>query len=324
MPRKASLSMDLLRTFLTVIRCSGDAAQATRLLEVNQPSMSKRLGYLQHAGRLLEYPWLVRKGKTWELTKEGERVLPAVEDLLRRYDQLIHFVESPRPAGPEVSFASGQHAAGTFVYKAVLRFREEQPGVRLRLSTPRGTARIERVANGLLDLAAVTHDEAGVHRIARRPLHVETLTTERLALVCSPTSPWGAQVEKLRKTKVAAEDLVAFPLVLPDAEAGVRKVIDRVLERKGLLPRLDVALELGGWATLLAYVRGGVGVGLVSESALPAEEGLLVRLLDAEQFPPIATRLICRRVTGTGEVLDLSPEGLAFRQVLLDTARKKG
>jgi DNA-binding transcriptional LysR family regulator len=324
MPRKVSLSVDLLRTFVTVAQCGGDAAQATRLLGVNQPSMSKRLGYLQHAGRVLEFPWLVREGKTWKLTREGERVLPTVEDLLRRYEQLSQFAAGPRLAGPTLAFGCGQQSAATFVHKAVLRWRSQHGDVRLRITTLRGRARIERVANGLLDLATVTHDEAAIHHIARRPLHVETLISERLALVCTVDSPWASQVEKLRKTKVAAEELLPFPLVLPDAESGIRKIVDRVLGRKGLLPQLNVTLEVGGWSTMLAYVREGIGVGLVSESALQDLEGLLVRLLDAGPFPPIATRLICRRVAGTGEQLDLSPEGLAFRQALLEAARKKG
>ena len=74
MPRQASLSIDLLRTFLLLIKEEGDAASTARILGINQPSMSKRLGLLQHAGRALRRPWLVRKGKTWLATEEGRRV----------------------------------------------------------------------------------------------------------------------------------------------------------------------------------------------------------------------------------------------------------
>src|SRR5438552_3133419 len=76
MPRQASLSIDLLRTFLLLIKEEGDAASTARILGINQPSMSKRLGYLQHAGAILARPWLVREGKTWKLTEEGARGKP--------------------------------------------------------------------------------------------------------------------------------------------------------------------------------------------------------------------------------------------------------
>src|SRR5437868_10360716 len=66
MPRPVSLSLELLRTFLTLVHNEGDAVKSAGILGVNQPSMSKRLGYLQHSGPVLDHPWLVRVGKTWK------------------------------------------------------------------------------------------------------------------------------------------------------------------------------------------------------------------------------------------------------------------
>src|SRR5262245_50344005 len=166
MPRKASLSMELLETFLSVLRHDGNAAEAARELELNQPSMSKRLSFLQHAGHVLARPWLVREGKTWRLTDEGSRVRPAVEEIVRRLQLLRHAAAGP--ATPGVSLACGQQAAATFVRDALVRFREGHPDVRVRLSTPRGQVRIEGVADGSLDLALVTHDHADVVKFARR------------------------------------------------------------------------------------------------------------------------------------------------------------
>ena len=84
MPRPPSISPELMTTFVTVVRTEGDATRAAELLNINQPSMSKRLAFLQHAGRILRRPWLERVGKTWRLTEEGRRVLPAVEELVHR------------------------------------------------------------------------------------------------------------------------------------------------------------------------------------------------------------------------------------------------
>jgi hypothetical protein len=38
-------------------------------------------------------------------------------------------------------------------------------------------------------------------------------------------------------------------------------------------------------------------------------------------FPPITTRVICRRLLGTGEELDLSADARGFRDCLLQAAR---
>src|SRR5262249_53985635 len=76
---------------------------------------------------------------------------------------------------------------------------------------------------------------------------------------------------------------------------------------------LDIALEVGGWSTILAYVRDGFGVGLVCEAAVGGADGLVVRPLDAAAFPPIEARLICRRGGGGGGGGAPSAAGRAWR-----------
>src|SRR5436305_15117036 len=121
MPRVSRLSLELFDTFLGVLDHDGDAA-AARELGINQPSMSKRLAVLQHAGRGLRRPWLVRVGKNWQPTDEGRRVLPAVRDLRARYERLTDFLDDRSPAPPAFTFGCGQQAAAGFVLRAARRF----------------------------------------------------------------------------------------------------------------------------------------------------------------------------------------------------------
>ena len=51
MPRSSRLSIELLQTFLSLLEDQGDALAAAAKLEINQPSMSKRLAVMQHTGR---------------------------------------------------------------------------------------------------------------------------------------------------------------------------------------------------------------------------------------------------------------------------------
>src|SRR5512144_17867 len=103
MPRPASLSPELLQTFVAVVDHDGGAVAAATALGINQPSMSKRLAQLQHAGRVLRRPWVERRGKTWVLTEEGRRVLPSAEDLVHRYDQLRKFADAAASPGLAVA-----------------------------------------------------------------------------------------------------------------------------------------------------------------------------------------------------------------------------
>jgi DNA-binding transcriptional LysR family regulator len=185
-----------------------------------------------------------------------------------------------------------------------------------------GMTRIEGVANGSLDLATVTHDDATIFEIARRPLHIETIASDRLALICADNTPWTGAVKQLPAGGVALKHLVHLPLILPEPAAGIRKGLDQALRRDGLLGSLNVVLELGGWNAILSYVRDGLGVGLVTDSSVPSNGKLVVRHFDSDCLAPIAIKLICRRSLTTGEELDLSPEGLIFCKTLRRAARK--
>jgi DNA-binding transcriptional LysR family regulator len=323
MPRSVTLSFELLQTFVSLVRQEGEASATMEELGLNQPTLSKRLKYLQHAGPLLKRPWLVRDGKTWHLTDEGRRVWPAVSELVNRYENLQAFLGGGEPGPTLVRFACGQQMAAGLVREALRAFREQHAGAGIRISTLRGSARIEGVSNGTLDLATVTHDTPTIHEIARRPLHVEPLATYPLALVCAAGCPWERSLRTLPRNAAPIEALANFPLILPEPDAGLRKGLDAVLRRQGLLEKLDLALEIGGWPTILAYVRDGFGVGVVSEGALDDTAGLTVRRLDPEVVGPIEARLICRRLPGSREELDLSASAAAWRAVMLQIARRR-
>ncbi len=326
MPRSVTLSFELLETLVALIRAGGEASSAMKGLGINQPTLSKRLKYLQHAGPLLDRPWVERRGKSWELTEEGKRVWPAVLELVEGHENLQAYLSGGgnAPESAPVRFACGQTMAAGLVREALRMFRKKDPLSVLRISTLRGRARIEGVSNGSLDLAIVTHDEPTILEIARRPLHIEPLVQHGLLPGLRDRFPLEPVRAGLPKEGVPVEGLERFPLIIPEADAGVRKGLDEALRRRGVLARLDVALEIGGWGTILAYVRDGLGVGIVSEAAVVDPKGLIVRPLDPEVFPPIEARLIARRLAGSGEALDLSEHAEAWRAMLREVAAGEG
>jgi DNA-binding transcriptional LysR family regulator len=318
-PQAATLSFELLRTFLAVVHGGGDAAKAMRDLGLNQPTMSKRLRHLQHPGPVLKKPWLVRRGKLWQLTAEGQRVLPAVAELVQGYANLSLFLRGEDVDATPIRFACGQQMAQGFVRKALRIYTAEHAGLPPRISTLRGHSRIEGVANGSLDMAIVTHDEAAIAEIARRPLHIESLVSQCLALVDAGTASWSRSFCQLPDQEVKPSHLCDFPLIMPEPDSGIRKAVDQVLRDEGVIGKLRVVLQVGGWPTILVYVQDGYGVGLVSDATLSEAPGLRIRYLHPSHFPPIVAKLICRRLSGAGDQLDLSPAAQVWRHVLLAT-----
>lgn len=305
-------------TFVTVVRTDGDATRAAETLKINQPSMSKRLAFLQHAGRILRRPWLERVGKNWQLTEEGRRVLPAVEELVHRYRLLTEAIDEARP---EVMFGCGPSTAGGFVREAARIYRARRPAGSFRVSARPATARVEGVANGSLDLACVRMAQQEALELARRPLFVEDLFDDPLVLAGVPAVAGYDEFQALTEKAITPKVVTRFPLVLPEADASLRKEFDRRCRDSGVADRLKVVVEVGPSPNALAYVRDGAGLGLIPRSATVGQPGLTVKLLPPKLSPPNTVRVICRKRAGTDD-LDLSDGATVFLDSLRAAAEK--
>ncbi|HJZ90959.1 MAG TPA: LysR family transcriptional regulator [Gemmataceae bacterium] len=304
-------------TFVTVVRTEGDATKAAETLNINQPSMSKRLAFLQHAGRILRRPWLERVGKTWHLTEEGRRVLPAVEELVHRYKLLTEAIEEARPA---VVFGCGSAGAAGYVRQAVKLFRSRHPDATFRVSARPTGSRVEGVANGSLDMATVRLAQQEVQELARRPLYGEDLFDDPLVLAATPTAPGFDEYQGLADKTVQPKALTRFPLVLPEPDSGLRKDFDRRCRDAGIGDRLKVAVEVGPCQTALNYVKDGVGIGVLPRSVVERADGLVVKSLPPKLVPANTIRVICRKRAGSDE-LDLTEGAIGFLEALREAGR---
>ena len=326
MPRPEHIPLELLQTFACIADLDGDATSAADELQVSQPTISKRLSALRRLTASPDrQPWLLLKGKRWKLTAEGQRVRGVVTDLVGRYEQMEQFIAGQQPAKPLVSIACGQQAATGFVKTAVERFLKEHPECRVRLSTPRGKARIEGVAGGQFDMAIVTDSPATIHRIARMELYIETLFEDRFVLVANPPTkaPWAKQWNALPTDRpVTAKELLGLPFILPEPDASRRQQFDEWMHKStGQLP--EVILETGGWQTNIDFVANGIAVGIVPQSSVelsehPKKGRLMMRSLDESEFPSDAVRLIARKTHGV-DLPDLMPSASEFAKMTRDT-----
>jgi DNA-binding transcriptional LysR family regulator len=327
MPRPSRLSLELLETFVALAEHEGDATQAAEQLGVNQPSVSKRLAAIRRlTGKRTGQPWLVRKGKRWRLTPEGQRVRVVVTDTVRRYQQLERFVASGAEGMAVVSIACGQQAANGFVRAALEQFLRDRPECRVRLSTPRGRARIEGVAGGQFDFAVVTDNPTTIRKVARREMYIEPLFDDHFVLAGNPavSSEWRRRWQDLPADRpLAASELVELPFILPEPDATRRRQFDDWCYRAAG-STLQARLEVGGWPTILEFVESGLGVGLVPQSALETfhrrrHSKLTTRPLDPAEFPPDAVRLIARKAHGK-DVPELTDVGIALAALLRSQA----
>ena len=92
-------------------------------------------------------------------------------------------------------------------------------------------------------------------------------------MVCSPSHPYAD------KKKLAKKDVLSANWILREAGSGTRQAFDRAMH--GLLPSLNITLELQHTEAIKRAVEANLGIGCISKVALEDafERGSLVKLI---------------------------------------------
>lgn len=261
------MNLTQLRSLIAVAE-AGSFTAAAEAVGVTQSGMSQALAALEEA---LGAKLLVRHRHGVELTPFGERALDHARAAFAH-------LEAIRQAAAEVAgegTGSIRIAAFPSVFATVLppllrRFRSLHPGIEVvALETDDREVEVWLEA-GSVDLGVVLNPspDSGAVLIGQDAWVGVLPASHRLG----------------RRSTLSLAELAAEPFVLATGGCHVHA---RTLAGAVGLSLADVRMEVRDWASAIALVREGVGVGIVPESTLPERrKGLRVARLD----PPLSRR----------------------------------
>ncbi len=139
------------------------------------------------------------------------------------------------------------------LFAALAAFHREHPGVELALVEDTSDRLVERVRDGVADLALVGTAGAPPAGLPALPL-----ISEGLVALVAPDHPLAAR-RRLTLARVCAEPLVCLP-----RGTGIRAVLDQACAAQGLSP--SVALEASAPDTVADLAARGLGVAILSAS----------------------------------------------------------
>jgi DNA-binding transcriptional LysR family regulator len=232
---------------LALIATHGSFTEAARRAGLSQPALSASIARLEEEmGARLFF----RGAGGTRLTAAGEALLPRARAALAAVDDGRRAVaEIAGLRAGEVRLGGGATVCTFFLPPVLAAFRRDHPGIVLKLRELMARDARAGVEAGELDLGFVADDQGG-----------EPWLSDELVLVAAPG------------TEAAGAPFVTF-----SAGASTRVLLERNF------PGARVVMELSGVAAVLAFVRAGVGVSLVSRIAVAAEieRGTLVEVRHA-------------------------------------------
>lgn len=236
------MSIRRFRTFLAVARC-GSFVAAAREIGLTQAAVSVQMSGLEDE---LELQLFDRSARTAVLNSQGRALIPRAAELLRLYDAM--------PFGADKDEIGGAFALGaippTFerlLPDALLRMRQRNPRVSVRVATGVSSDLVARVERGELDAALVAEPPFKLSRgLVWHPIVAEPL----VLLVSSQT-----------RVTTLADVLQRYTFIGISRHSWTGQLVHALLRRHRLTVR--ETMELDSLETISAMVARGFGVSIM-------------------------------------------------------------
>ena len=253
-------TLDQLR-ILKAIAAEGSFKRAADSLYVSQPAVSLQV---QNLERQLDVPLFDRGGRRAQLTEAGHLLLEYGDRILALCQETCRAIEDLQNLQGGTLIIGASQTTGTYLMpKLIGVFRQTYPDVAVQLHVHSTRRTCWSVVNGQVDLAIIGGE---VPLELQSTLEIAPYAEDELALVLPVFHPLA------QKDTVQREDLYRLGFITLDAQSTIRKVIDQILVRGNIDPRLlKVEMELNSIEAIKNAVQSGLGAAFISVSAIEKE-----------------------------------------------------
>ncbi|AQZ95936.1 LysR family transcriptional regulator [Halopseudomonas phragmitis] len=194
-----------------------------------------------------------RVGKRLQLNELGQSVRPRAEALLEQARQLELTLQRHQDIG-HLKVGATLSIGNYLAVEIMARYMGEQAGARVELEVANTSTIVRKVANFELDIGLI---EGEVHH---PELDMLPWRDDELVVFCAPDHPWAG------KPWLSDEQLLATEWIVRESGSGTRQHFDWAMH--GLLPELNIKLELQHTEAIKRAVEAGLGVGCLSAITL--------------------------------------------------------
>lgn len=237
------MDIELARTFLDVVRSGSLVASAERL-HLTQTAVTARIKNLEAQ---LDCRLFVRNRAGASLTEEGERFVSYATQIVQMWEKAKYDVPLPETKTDSIVIGGELALWNPLLLNWISELRSCHNKLAIKVETAEASSLINRVSNGVLDIAVVYRPEY------LPGLNIELLLEEKLIMVAAATSPepyvyvdWGPTYEKQHDSAFPGKrraglsidfGLLALEYLLNHSGTGYfrARVVQRYIEEKKLL-----------------------------------------------------------------------------------------
>lgn len=238
-----------LEVFLAVAQTQ-NISRAAEALNMSQSAVSGSLADLEGH---FDVKLFDRIGKRIQLNEFGKALRPKSQALIEQARDLETALRRHSDIG-RLQLGATLTIGNYLAVELMAKFMREQPGAQVTLEVANTADIIHKVANFELDMALVEGE------ITHPDLEISVWHEDELSVFCAPNHPFAT------KRALTDNDLLEATWIVRETGSGTRQTFDRAMH--GLLPKLNIMLELQHTEAIKRAVEAGLGVGCISRVAL--------------------------------------------------------
>jgi DNA-binding transcriptional LysR family regulator len=264
---------------IRAIMVTGTVAGAARLLNVSSPGISR---VMKHAEASIGVKLFNRRGGRYSPTAQANAIFNQINSVYDKVEDLQFVISRiKRGANSELRIGSVPSIANIMVPRAIADLRKTLPNLLIEVDI----LKIEDAADYLL--LGKGELVASSYQLDHSVLACEPLARGRLKCIVPETHPLAGQ------TRVAAHEIVRFPLIGVDPNDPYGRIMAGVFASNALPYEVTIQARFG--STVCALVSLGLGIAIVDEFTLAAEQWPRLRALDIVEPTTFQTYVIHRK-----------------------------
>lgn len=287
-----NINYDYYRVFYQVAK-SGSFTQAAEALFSNQPNITRVIKNLEAE---LGCTLFIRSNRGVRLTSEGvalyRHISAAVEQIVAAEQELSQDTGLSQGV---LSVGTSEVALHCLLLPALKRFKQQHPGIRLRISNHSTPQAINALSEGLVELAVVT-----------TPVDLPRSMEKTLLKEIQEVPVCASAFASLAKRPLTLKELAANPIICLGKETMTYQFYANWFAQYGITLSPDI--EPATADQILPMVKNNLGIGFVPETFLEgdSDQKSIYRLELTHRIP---TRHVCL-VKRTDQVLSAAAKEL--------------
>ncbi|WP_099157027.1 selenium metabolism-associated LysR family transcriptional regulator [Virgibacillus ndiopensis] len=254
------MNLDHLKVFYTAATTKS-FSETAKILHLSQPSVSQQVRKLEE---YLNIKLFTRTTKKISLTPAGELLYKNTETILN----LVHHTEREINLLSETIHGELMVGASLTIGQHILpyvlgQYIKAYPKVDIHLKILNSEHIVEHLKSGEINLGFI-ESMISYPELSQKPFMEDEL------VLTSSTNYSHIQISE--SNSISPNDLFSLPIILREKGSGTRQVVEEYLIKSGLDPnKLNVILELENTESIKSAVESGIGVTILSKSAIRKE-----------------------------------------------------